>query len=249
MDEDANGRFPNDILGQATLMLTGESVVSETTSQTLYQMNWNVASIPQKGSSALFERLDDELTPESNNASSTKQRSQHIFYLAHPLGSECQKDTPAYYLTSVSPEMLGNITLEASKSRFQKTEFKALLSAGKSWSDNPLFDQNAELLFDVKPKWIGGHYTWYDSNGEQIAYEEGKAGQKKLVITAAMKRNIRDALVATWCLRLWHDTAESREAKRDTMERMTPPEGLKGYGDMQMAKRIGALGSLGGAGA
>ncbi|OTA54213.1 hypothetical protein K449DRAFT_202590 [Hypoxylon sp. EC38] len=250
MDKDRSQYVSDDILEPVTLLLTGQSVVFDITGQKpLYQMNWDITSIPQKGSSAVFERVQEDPVTELDNATSTKQRNQHIFYLAHPAGAQYQTDTPAYYLTSVSPDMLGNITLEKSKSLLQKTEFKAMLTAGKNWSDNHLFDTNAELLFDIKPKLIGDQYTWYDSNGQQIAYEDGKAGQHKLVITAPMERKRRDALVAIWCLRLWHDTAESKEAKRDSMERLTPSEGLKGYGDMQMAKRIGALSSFGGAGA
>ncbi|KAI0139056.1 hypothetical protein F4776DRAFT_662752 [Hypoxylon sp. NC0597] len=250
MDKDKSRCFSDDVLAPATLILMGQYVVSDVTGQTpLYHINWDITSIPQKGSSVVFERVEEDPATGVDNAAPTKQQKQHIFYLAHPASAQYQTDTPAYYLTSVSSEMLGNIGLDKSKPRFQKMEFKALLTTGKNWSDNPLFDSNAELLFDVKPKLIGGHYTWYDSNGQLIAYEDGKAGQHKLVITTSMERKRRDALVATWCLRLWHDIAESREAKRESMERLTPPEGLKGYSDMQMAKRIGALSSLGGAGA
>lgn len=48
-----------------------------------------------------------------------------------------------------------------------------------------------------------------------MAYEDYYRNVPKLVITKAMDRETRDALVATWVLRLWHDVAESSEARRD----------------------------------
>ncbi|KAL7627726.1 hypothetical protein AAE478_001921 [Parahypoxylon ruwenzoriense] len=247
----SNEGIEKDALKPVTLVLVGQSIVSETSNGIpLYQLSWDVTSIPLKGSSVLFEQvLEDDLPLEVGSTASTKQRNKHIFYLTHPADAQYRADTPAYCITSVSPETLGNISLETSKPRFQKTEFKALLSAKKNASDVPLFDKDAKLLFDVRPKWVSSRYTWTDCNGGQVAYEEGKGGEHKLVVTMPMNTEVRDALVAAWCLRLWYDTAESREAKRDAMERLTPPEGMQGYGNSQMEKRIGALGSLAGAGA
>ncbi|KAI1777282.1 hypothetical protein F4818DRAFT_409834 [Hypoxylon cercidicola] len=241
---------PDKLLEPATLMLNGHSVVSGATVETpLYETNSIVTSIPQKGTSVAFGRVEHELSPKVEDAASAKLQNQQLFYLAHPADAQFQTDTPAYYLTSVSPEMPGNISLEASVSRFQKPQFKALLSSGKTWSDSPLFDTNPKLLFEVKPKWMSARYTWTDFSGKQVAYEDRKDDQHRLVITASMTRQMRDTLVALWCLRLWHDTAESSQAKRDSMERMTDPESLRGYRGSQLAKRVGAASSLAGAGA
>ncbi|KAI1446582.1 hypothetical protein F5Y02DRAFT_425601, partial [Annulohypoxylon stygium] len=237
-----------DILEPVILALKDQLLVSDNKAATkLYQMNWNITSIPQCGSSVIFERIEGDPLSEIND-STTNQRNEHIFYLAHPAGAKYQEGTPEYYLTSVSPKSLGNISLEISKSTFQKTEFRMLLSAGRNWSGQILFDKDLEPLFEVKPKWMGGRYIWTDHNSNQVAYEDKKGDQQKLVITVPMKRKLRDALAATWCLRLWYETAESTRARRDEMERLTPAEALDGYIDLKMAKRIGVLGSLGGAG-
>ncbi|KAI1458117.1 hypothetical protein F4805DRAFT_457029 [Annulohypoxylon moriforme] len=240
----------DDILEPETLLFRDQSVVSDTkATATLYRMNWDITSIPQRGSSVVFERVGEDNPLESKDLASIKRRDEHIFYLAHPASAKYQNETPGYYLTSVSSESLGNICLKTSKSAFQKTEFRMLISTGRTWSDQPLFDEDAKPLFEVKPKWMGGRYIWSNCNGEQVAYEDKKGDQQVLVITAPVKRKLRDALVATWCLRLWYETAESTQARRDEMERLTPAEGLKGHADLKLAKRIGALGSLGGAGA
>ncbi|KKZ65704.1 hypothetical protein EMCG_01266 [[Emmonsia] crescens] len=61
-----------------------------------------------------------------------------------------------------------------------------------------------------------------------------------------MGRDMRDALVAMWVLRRWYAMAESRRARREAMEALTPAEGY--YSDMRLVKRTGALGAVGGAG-
>lgn len=204
-----------DIQEPDTLVLEDQSIISDATKVSLYQINLSVTSIPQKSSSVIFERVENDSSSDTDGIASVKQRNRHIFYLAHPAGAQYQTDTPAYYITSVSSGMLGNISLEVSKSPLQKTEFKMMLSEGKNWSDSPLFHDNPRLLFDVKPKWAGGRYTWSDSRGGRVAYEDRKGDQRRLMITVSMEREVRDALAAAWCLKLWYDTAESRQAKRE----------------------------------
>ncbi|KAL9617646.1 MAG: hypothetical protein Q9160_007563 [Pyrenula sp. 1 TL-2023] len=270
--------------GQSIVSVPSVSAASKVVSATpipVYQMSWDVTSIPQKGSSAVFERVeegkvesaittidDDQTEKETNSAPPTtrRQKRQHLFYLAHLADAQFQKENPAYYLTTVLPtEMLGNISLEpmATSSGVQfpgkkRPTFKAFLHAGKSARDTPLFaakSKTPQLLFEASPmsrakRWMGNgscSYTWTDSKGNQVAYEEdagkGSQRQRKLVIATSMEGAKRDALVATWCLGLWHDTAESKEARREALQRWTPPEsawGLAGNGD-KMAKRGNAL--------
>lgn len=147
-----------------------------------------------------------------------------------------------------------------------------MLSAESTAAGKPLFNENPRVIFNIKPKILAGGYTWSDSGGGQVAVEEQKGGQRTLDITASMKREMRDALAATWCLKVWHNTAESPRAKKNgksqtsslnrsiitwlvtdvnssAMERLMPAEGLLGYGNMSKAgNRVGALGSLAGAG-
>lgn len=160
--EEASERPTKDVLKPTILVLAGQCVVSETVPATpLYQLNWNVTSIPQRGSSVVFERVKHgPAEPASSTAPSKQPKIRHLFYLAHPAGAKFGNEKPAYYLTSVLTEVLGNISLEASKSQFQKPEFRALLSPEKTMSAVPLFDGKAQLLFDVRPKWLGGRYTW-----------------------------------------------------------------------------------------
>ncbi|KAJ4200053.1 hypothetical protein NW759_015948 [Fusarium solani] len=163
----------------------------------------------------MFERVEYDGPGEAKSMASTQQRNQHLFYLVHPVNAQYRTDLPAYYITSASPDMVGNVQLQASKSLLQKVEFKAILSAGKTSSSDRLFDQDSqETLFEAKSKWKGGQYQWVDCAGRKIAHEEGK-GQHKLVISVPIPQQTKDALVALWALKIWHDTLETRAAKRE----------------------------------
>ena len=208
-----------EVLEPVVLLLAGESIlVEDTASMSLYRLSRSVLSFSSKqSSSVIFERVEQESSRQVTSTEPTEQQNRHLFHLVHPINAGYRTDIPAYYITSISPGMIGNIQLEMSKSRLQKTEFRALLSPNKSASDKSLFNEKAHqrLLFSIKPKWIGNGYRWTDSNGGEVAFEVRQNGEHKLVIKAHMQRKTRDALVAIWALRLWHDTAESRQAKRE----------------------------------
>lgn len=214
---EADGTNPADVLEPAVLLLSGQRVVFNAAAEApLYELSRDVTSIPQKNSSIIFERVEDARPTESDRNGSEKQQKRHIFYLAHPAGAEFQTDTPAYYITSASRERtLGNIGMRSTKPLLQRPEFEVVLSAAKTAADKPLFDENPKVIFNIKPKILSGRYTWFDSDGSQVAVEEQKGSQRTLDITVPMKREIRDALVAAWCLKIWHDTAESPQAKKD----------------------------------
>ncbi|KAI8654060.1 hypothetical protein NCS56_01362300 [Fusarium sp. Ph1] len=234
--------------GPNTLVLSGQLIYSENAASIpLYQLNREVTSTSQKASTIMFERVEYDGPGETESMVSIKQRNQHLFYLVHPVNAQYRTDLPAYYITSASPDMVGNVQLQASKSLLQKVEFKAILSAGKTSSSNKLFDQNnQETLFEVKPKWKSGQYQWVDSVGKKIAHEGGK-GQHKLVISVPLPQQTKDALVALWALKIWHDTLETRAAKREELENLTGPIDPSSYPDSKMTSRAGALAGFGGA--
>ncbi|KAI0843903.1 hypothetical protein F5Y00DRAFT_221116 [Daldinia vernicosa] len=240
-------RLWQDFLEPTTLVLKDQYIAPETEpTNWLYQIGQDVTAIPQKATSIAFEKIENNEPVEVDSSTSTRSQNRHLFYLAHPLGARYRTDIPPYYLTSVSSDTLGNISLETSKSRLGKYAFKVLVSSGRSWTDNPLFHENAELLFNVKQKWANGHYIWADSNNKQVAYEDDKYNQHRLVITASMKADFRDALVAAWCLKLWHDTSESSQAKSKYMESLTPPEEMLSNRGIRSMNSIAGHGNLAG---
>jgi hypothetical protein len=221
--EKTGGTPSKDILEPADLFLSGQSVISKAaTSTPLYQLNSDIQSISNKDSSVAFERVEHDVPGseiEIKGTTAGTPRKRHLFYLAHPVNARYRTDIAArYYITSAVPEMVGNIRLEISETRFQKTSFKAVLSPKRTASDNPLFGEGTQqLLFDIQPNRKVGRncYRWSDSNGRHVAVEEKEDDRYGLSVTTSMSQEMRDALVATWLLRLWHDTAESKQAKRE----------------------------------
>ncbi|GFG08215.1 hypothetical protein IFM61392_05250 [Aspergillus lentulus] len=213
----------------AVLCLAGQSILTEAATPTpLYQVNSDITSISNKDSSVMLERVEHDV-PEIESVTAGTPQKRHLFYLAHPANAQYRTDILAkYYITSAVPEMVGNIRLETSEARLQRTSFKAMLSPKKTASDKPLFDEGTQqvLLFDIHPDWKVGRncYKWSDFNGRQVAIEEKENDRYQLSIMKSMPLELRDALVATWLLRLWHDTAESKQAKRHFFESMTSPE-------------------------
>lgn len=217
---DSDIEASKEVLEPAVFLTAGESILVEGVASTsVYHLSRSVLSFSSKqDSSVLFERVEHQAPEKATNTEEPiRQRTRRLFHLVHPLNASYRTDIPAYYITSISPGMPGNIQFETSKSRLQKTEFKALLSPSKTASSKSLFDEKAQqqLLFSVKPKWIGARYKWTNSNGGEVAFEDRKDSQHKLVVTAPLQRGMRDALVALWALRLWHDTAETRQVKRE----------------------------------
>lgn len=202
-------------LEPGVLSMSGQSVFAEAAPSTpLYQLNRDIRSIMNKDSSVELERVDVE------GVTADKPRIRPVFYLVHPMNAQYRDDIPArYYITSAEPEMVGNIRLETSKALFQRTAFKAMLSAKRTASDTPLFDEGTQqrLLFEIRPRWKAGgnRYRWCDSNGGEVALEDREGERYTLAVTAPMPKELRDALVATWVLKLWHDMAESKQAKRE----------------------------------
>lgn len=208
---------PAEMLEPSVLLLSGQHVISKASPEVpLYETSRDVTSIPQENSSIIFERVERTNSSEADRDNTENEQKRHIFYLAHPLGAQFQTDTPVYYITSVPrEEAIGNISLRCNKSRLKRLEFEVKLSAARTAADKPLFDENARVLFSIRPKGLAGRWTWLDSDGSQVAVEERKGSQPTLDITVSMEREMRDALVATWCLKVWYDTAESPHAKKD----------------------------------
>ena len=223
MELDASSLGPSgDVQDPAVLVLAGQSIISETAdSAHLYQIGRDVTSTSPADSTVRFERAEYGLpdNDQSKSPGGSQKQKQHLFYLVHPVGAQYRTDLPAhYYMTSAVPGMIGNIRFETSKARLQRTGFRAFLSPKRSARDQPLFDNDKtrqQLLFNATPKWKGCEsFTWTDAGGRKVAYED-EDGQHKLVVTLPMPLELRDALVALWILRLWHDIAETRHAKRE----------------------------------
>ncbi|KAI0008648.1 hypothetical protein F4779DRAFT_618414 [Xylariaceae sp. FL0662B] len=261
--EDANEEPWKDVVAPATLVHAEQAVYAETDESTpLYIMNQDVTTLTHKGPTVMFERAEHEIIAAEDDSTDDgeapaawgKPRLRHLFYLAHPAEAHRRAELGAsYYVTSVSRQTAGNVRLDKKSARplpFQKPEFRAFLSRDRSAWHSPLFDaeDGETLLFTARPRWGRGRYEWADSGGGVVAFEDdaaAKDGRRRLVISVPMSRGLRDALVALWCLRLWHDSAESKGPETtDGVDAKLANLTYLSQFDQRMVKRTSALGSL-----
>ncbi|KAK2749346.1 hypothetical protein FQN55_003672 [Onygenales sp. PD_40] len=214
------------------LILSNKSIhIESAPERPLYRMNQSVTQLAYTGTSIKFERIEYNQPPEKpgSNQQPPIEQSKHLYYIVHPENAQYRKDVPAaYYITSAATETPGNIRFDTSSSSKRplqrKPEFKALLSAGKHMWNDPLFNEESQVpLFTVKQSWKGGGYKWATSDGRQVAIEDGKGEESRLIVSTPIQPEMRDALVAMWVLRVWYENAETRQAKRDSMFSPYPP--------------------------
>jgi hypothetical protein len=217
------------MLEPAVLVLAGTYIsVKNAASTPVYHLSRNMDTLTHKDTSIYFECIEYNEAPGRKNeevesiesAAADQKKRQRLYCLVHPLNAKYRTDIPAYYMTSHSADLPGNVRLESSKKHplLRKKEFKALLSVSKTATSPELFDDEKaqHLLFEVKPRMLGGGFMWTDSDGKEVAREDGKSGgERSLAVAAPMSREKRDALVALWVLRLWHDIAKERHFTRE----------------------------------
>lgn len=234
--------------GRFSLEIQGELIRDLSTGRVLYKLSRQVTSLPKPGannsSSVTFERVEyNTTTPADKKVDNTKEdththakagsqsqsqsQHKHLFYLVHPADAQYRPEVPGYYITCLSADPQkpqGNMQLETSKTVLHGTEFRALLSPGRTWADKPLFDTHGQApLFIVRREGLmGSQYIWREPCGTELGHDFCKNGESHgLVITSPMEQESRDALVALWVLRIWHDVAESPKAKRDGQYSLT----------------------------
>ncbi|CAJ2505712.1 Uu.00g131060.m01.CDS01 [Anthostomella pinea] len=190
----------NEVLEPVILLLAGQSIHSESAdSAPLYEVSRGVSSLSHTDQTVTFSRLEHNVRTDSSGTPIVKRRDRHLFDLKHPPAT-ISTDRYDFFVESVSKRTLGNIGLKKS-SIPTKRAFKVLRMCRSEKDDH--------VLFEIKQK--KDQYEWIDFNERAIAFEDKADNQYRLVVTASLHRETMDALVAAWCLRLWHDSALDKE--------------------------------------
>ncbi|KAI0595170.1 hypothetical protein F4775DRAFT_570408 [Biscogniauxia sp. FL1348] len=189
----------SDVLQPVILVLAGHFIHSESAnSAPLYELSRGISSLSHTDQSVTFLRLEHNVKTSQDGNPRIVRRDRHIFDLKHPPNA-ISTSKYAFHIQSVSKRTLGNVGLK--KSHKSRHGFKAMQINRTGNDDN--------MLFEIRQK--SKKYEWIDFNGRPVAVEDGADEQYRLVVTAALQQETLDALVALWCLRIWHDSAEERE--------------------------------------
>lgn len=214
-----------------TITLDGDILFStESPRVPIYRLGGNVTK-PGIGKTSMdFSEVNVAARQTGEKSPQQQDGSRRLFYLVHPQNASYRDDRPPYYMTRAEPASSdsGNVRLETdsrpSITSLRKTVFTAMLSRGRSAFDRDLFSprDGEEVLFSAKEEGLtrnSKRCAWSDSTGTVIAFEgdDSKRGSSDaaLKIVGPMTQPARELLIATWCLKLWHNTAETKRAKRD----------------------------------
>ncbi|KAF9871788.1 hypothetical protein CkaCkLH20_10722 [Colletotrichum karsti] len=201
-----------DLVPAGTLLLAGTTIFNAGAAATppLYELTYAVGHLRESYTKVSFYRYEHKVSERpqedaSNPGPRITSRKKHIFDLRRD--PNIMYSSMPYHLECVSRSGLANLGLQSynhvtSKGvravRVTKAKVNAELEAG-------------EKVFEAKKRGEGRH-EWRDkTDGDTVvAHETAENGIYKLQIVIPMARDKRDALVATWCLRLWREIAMSK---------------------------------------
>lgn len=212
---DASDGTIEQIHGPGTLHIDGRFVLSnDPNAPPLYELSHAVDFLSDQDRTVRFERLDN-LVREADGIPQLTTKKRHLFDLKNP--------TPAEYpnfefqAESVSRRTLCSFGVNT-QSRFlhgKEYQFhRAVKGADRRFAPR-------EPLFSVKgAKDKAVDFEWKDAQGRLVAREIRRDETLSLLIGTEMNVATRDALVASWIVRLWRESAKEnvREGRRKNRE-------------------------------
>lgn len=216
----------HDLLAPVTLLLAGTTIHStaSASSPPLYQLSKPIGHLRVSNTTVEFNRLDYRV----KNDQTTTSRQKHVFNLVEP--PYLTDPTFTFHAESFSRTNVGHIGLKMHRPKSRRFGFLSSSSNSSSvpgWrairATKPREGANLEAketIFVIHDRERGRH-EWRDGeegDGKVLAYETAEDGIFRLQIVETMERKWRDALVATWCLRLWWEIAASNVKPRDWQE-------------------------------
>ncbi|ROT36378.1 hypothetical protein SODALDRAFT_218458 [Sodiomyces alkalinus F11] len=228
--KNSQGPAHSDILPPETLLLAGTTIHggSSPSSPPLYRLSHAVGHLRASNTTVELFRFDYRVRDTAASATASA-REKHIFSLLRP--PPITGPSFEYHLESVSRSNLGQVGLRLHRPRsgFGRGFFglssthassssassSSSLNGYRAWrATRPREGANLEekeLVFVVHAR-ERGRYEWRDGGegqGRILAYETSEDGIYRLQIVETLERKWRDALVGTWCLRLWWEIAVS----------------------------------------
>ncbi|KAF0331189.1 hypothetical protein GQ607_001497 [Colletotrichum asianum] len=184
----------------------------------VYETNREIDSLRANDRKIEFSRIDYSLKRRSGSsgrystaAPEIVAHPKHVFNIERP--PLVVQEPFAYYIRAVSRSGIGAVGVRFSKigkgSICKAWLVKRKLNATSDW-------EAKELLFDVRIN--NDVCDWIDDSGRRLAVEESRDGINSLNILVPLERAMRDALVATWCVRRWECKALEYHQKRTWKE-------------------------------
>ena len=197
-------------------VLAGQSIRAESAhGAPLYQLDRGIATLSYATSEVEFMRVDRLVMQDANDEPTIKPRTRHIYDIKHIKGvygtlSSLESKSPPIFIQATSKKnSVGHLGLKKSHMRSHWKVLPVDVSGKSSKYGQPAFFKDAKPVFELRHK--RGRYEWVDPEGNAIAVEDEGEDQYRFVVTATLRREVLDALVALWCCRLWQYSAEHQE--------------------------------------
>ncbi|KAI1388577.1 uncharacterized protein F4822DRAFT_429196 [Hypoxylon trugodes] len=209
-----NRNDADEILQPTILILAGQFIRAQSADGTpLYELSRDVRASPTSDTllaQVSLERLIHNVRMNSDGTPRVLHRSKHIFELKH-LPSVISTGFP-FCLDSKSRNTIGNIALKAasfprSGCKIVKVRPEKEDGFPKGYNARRESLREEEVVFEVVKK--RDHYEWLGPDGNRIAIEDKVEGEHKLIVTTPVRRKTMDAMIGSWCLRIWRDGIKS----------------------------------------
>lgn len=196
------------------LVIEGRFIYAESAQSTpLFEVAQDIAKLSHAYSTHAFSRLDHVVKDRPGQSPRVYQRTRHIYDLKHV--SPAISPNYLFQIEPTSRKSAGHLGLRKSHIPWQGSRI-VLTQENPQASGLPKGFQAArntqnELghLFEIRRR--NRKYEWATAaDSRRVAVEEDEAdGQHKLIVMAPLTRQIMDALVVSWCLRLWQANCEA----------------------------------------
>ncbi|KAI0880100.1 uncharacterized protein GGS22DRAFT_175883 [Annulohypoxylon maeteangense] len=218
-----NRNDAGEILQPAILVLTGHFIRAQTVDGTpLYELSRDIqasSTTEAQLAQVSLERLIHNVRVSANGTPRVLHRTRHIFELKH-LPPVISTGFP-YCLDAASRHALGNLALKCPS--FPRSTFKVVRineetgdGLPKGYKARKESLKEGETIFEIHKK--RGHYEWMSPEGSRIAVEDETEDHHRLIVTAPVMRKMMDAMIGSWCLRIWRDSMKSNHQPRGALK-------------------------------
>lgn len=199
----------DDLVAPDTLLLAGTEIhrTGNAESLPLYKLSLAIGHLREFNSKVSISRYDYSVRNAFSLSAGSPRiatREKHIYDLTRLPDIMVSKFQ--YYLESVGRSSMGHIGLKTHRG-IGSSGFRAWRGTRKNKASEL---QQGDMLFDIKSKGKG-LFEWRDPADKRrvLALETSDMGIYRLEVKETMDRQRRDALVSTWCLKLWWEIAVS----------------------------------------
>ncbi|KAM0276812.1 hypothetical protein ACHAQH_006347 [Verticillium albo-atrum] len=209
---DTASSVQNDMIPAETLLLAGTTIHSTAslTSPPLYELSLALGHLTESHQKVELSRLDYHIrrANPAETGPEVSSRKKHIYNLSKPT-TIMQSNFP-YYIEAVRRSNLGHVGFKKRHKIAGAAEYRALRVTRPNGLAGEL--KGGDVLFSVKETAVG-RFEWREGEkkGALLAYDTYEDGIVRLKIVEAMDKSMRDALVGTWCLRVWWAISPSKE--------------------------------------